>query len=201
MSVFRLSVLAAATALSGAAAQAATCPATPAVGTACYDVTATVTADNSGTYLGDTGTGTLIFDTVALAAAGGNTSFLASGSRFDFVFDIFGQTFTDADDTDSSLTFESSVPTNWSLVVSESFGSSPTAIDDPFINGFFSEFVFTGGNLTLTDPETVAVNLSVDDTAPPPAIPLPASVWLLGGGLLGLGVWTRRRRQDRPSSV
>lgn len=200
MSLARLPVIATAALLGSAAlASASTCPATPAPGTACYDIVATVTADNSGVYLGQTGTGTLSYEFGPVDAAGGNTTLfstsasfpISSPELFDFQLHIFGQTFTDTADTDSSLTIVNSDPSEWSLLISRFLGTSPITLSDPDIRSFGST-----SNLVSTGETTLSVNLIVDDTATPqPApVPLPASVWMLGAGVLGAGLWARRRK-------
>lgn len=210
MSFFRVSAAAAVATLLGAGASSALSCADVTVdpSNACYTVQATVTQDNTGNFIGDTGSGIL---TYALADIPpftdpnfGNQTFYAepfpllpspgTTPLFDFQFDIFGQTFTDADDTDSSLEVQTFVPTNWSLVVSETAGSSPTSIDNPNILGFITEL--GGSNLvpTAQGGGELAVNIIVDDIGDPEIIPLPASVWMLGAAVLGAGVWVRRRK-------
>jgi hypothetical protein len=200
LSLARLPVIATAALLGSAAlTSASTCPATPAPGTVCYDIVATVTSDNSGTYLGQTGTGTLSYEVGPVDAAGGNTTLFSTSASFpslspglfDFHLDIFGQTFSDPADTDSSLTIVDYDPSDWSLLISRTLGSSPFAISDPNIVSFGSI-----GSLALSGNNALAIDLTVDDTATgaPAPVPLPAGFWMLGAGVLGAGLWARRRK-------
>jgi len=212
MSFFRVSALAAVATLLGAGTSAALPCSALSLGSsdACYDVLATVTQDNTGNFIGDTGVGTLTFSIDDLPPIGdpnfGTQTFFAepfpllpppaTTPLFDFRLDIFGQTFTDADDTDSSLQVDFFLPTNWSLVVSETAGTSPTSIDNPNILGFITEL--GGSNLVPTSQGggELAVNIIVDDIGgDPEIIPLPASVWMLGAAVFGAGAWARRWRK------
>jgi hypothetical protein len=210
MSFFRVSAFVAAATLLGAGASSALPCSALSLGTnvACYDVTATVTGDNTGNFIGDTGVGTLTYSLDDVPSdptdfpTFGNQTFFAEPFGlvpsltpvFDFQLDIFGQTFTDSNDTDSSLKVQTFLPTNWSLVISETAGTSPTSIDNPNILGFITEL--GGSNLVSTGQGTLAVNIIVDDFGgDPEIIPLPASAWMLGTALLGAGAWVRRRRK------
>ena len=46
-------------------------------------------------------------------------------------------------------------------------------------------------------PAIVANEAVIDGVAPPPAVPEPASLVLLGFGVAGVAVWKHRRRRDR----
>ena len=210
MSFFRVSAaVAVATLLGAGTSSALPCSAlslTP--DDACYDVTATVTGDNTGNFIGDTGTGTLKFDRTVLPGDPSETSTFGNGTLFatpplfvpgfenlfDFQLDIFGQTFTNPNDTDSRLDVQTFLPTNWSLVISETDLFSPTPIGDPNILGFLTELGDSNLVPTGQGQGQLAVNIIVDDIGEPEIIPLPASIWMLGAAVFGVGAWARRRR-------
>jgi len=162
------------------------------------DVDLTVTADNTGNFIGTTGTATLVYDDAALNAGNSfSVDYIAepvpffgvTPPGFDFNLNMFGQTFADPNDIDSILKVTTTIPTRWSLSISESDATSPTAITDPAILGFS-----TSGSLI---PDIVnnrySVNVIVNDIVAP--IPLPATASLLGAGLFLLGAFVRRRRK------
>ena len=49
-------------------------------------------------------------------------------------------------------------------------------------------------------PAIVANKAVIDGVAPPPTVPEPASLVLLGFGVAGVAVWKHRRRRDRRDS-
>lgn len=176
---------------------------------ACYDVDATVTSSTTGNFIGTTGFGTLVFDNQDIldlpADEQDNVQHFATlppfslDLEFDFTLDIFGQSFSDVDDPISNMITSFFLPTEWSVIISEVTGSNPVAIDQPGIltiatDPFSLDTVFDGQGNPV--PGRLSIDVLVDDfeTSPPNVIPLPASAWLLGAGVLGAGAFARRRR-------
>lgn len=153
---------------------------------------------NTGAFFGETGTATITYDDSSLVLGTGNMVSDAAASglaglfpEFDFSLNMFGQTFDDANDTNSFFLVTVGTPSDWDLSISEADPDHPTAIDDSLLLGF--SVISTGTNLTETAPGVFSADVIVNDLAAPNVIPLPASVLFLGAALGGLGFAARRR--------
>jgi len=153
-----------------------------------YDFTATIVDPASGPYSGLTGTGTFSYDDSQIPTSGssaGNINLFANFfgfPQFDFTLNILGQTFTDVEDPFANLNIRNYEP------ISFAFDVGAGVIDDPFIRRLRTVPVNTSGfNLTDLGDNQLAVDMIVE------VVPLPASIWMLGAGVLGLGAWARRR--------
>lgn len=132
--------------------------------------------------VGDSVTVAGTFDDAVLSGGTGTVSF-ASGSGNDFVITAGDYTFTEADDTSGGVypTLELSgggFDDFWFLSAIGATGY----FDSGF--GFFDGDDDNGGVITGT---------WLDFSMTPVVIPVPAAVWLLGSGLLGLAGVARRK--------
>jgi hypothetical protein len=93
--------------------------------------------------------------------------------------------------TDVSGTWMMADPvTTWGSNVNSTCPASICGTDRLYVN---SDFINSGGS--VAELSNVRA-FSVDDFVPPAAVPVPATVWLFGSGLLGLVGVARRRKSS-----
>ncbi len=146
-------------------------------------VNATIITNNlfgevlSGSFAGTTGSGSFSYDNTLITGVGDE---MLLGTEFDLEFTIFGQTFTNADDIDypefPELVFFDGLVVAIDFVVEG-------IINEPGVDNFSIIDLFE------VAPGEFETEVNVNQTA----IPVPASVWLLGSGLLGLVGVARRK--------
>jgi len=148
-----------------------------------------------GTFIGETGSGSVTFDDALLTGAGEESLTPENGLTLNFI--IFGQTFFESDDIDytvePSLDFRDGVIVALDFIVNEVNGDTLTDIDLEGVFGFdmlnVTQSIDGGGEISIFG----AVN--VDETG---VVPLPGALALFAAAIAGLGGSTRRRKRQTP---
>jgi len=135
-------------------------------------------------YSGTTGIGSFTYDDSILD--GGGNGIASTGNGLTLTFTLFGQTFTQSDDTDfpdyPQLTIVNFTPTLLDFQVWE-HGANPVPINQPGVEAFYTVSVLTAGSTTDFDHD---INVDV--------VPEPATSALFG---IGLAAFFRSARRQR----
>ena len=163
-----------------------------------YDFTAFVT---NGTYLGETGMGTFTYDTDNLETD--SPTIRAGSGGLTVTLDLFDQTFTQENDVDfghspsaPSVVFDDITapdkPSQLDFWVSETCSPGMECDSDRVITPIDRDGVmgFGGWSLIYNDVEN-RYYWEVHVIEP---VPVPATVYLLGSGLIGLMGFVKRRK-------
>jgi hypothetical protein len=169
-----------------------------------FPVSMTGTIPNTEATVTTSGTGTGSLDnagafpygltttvTVDAAAFGITTTAVVTGT------DSFGGTFAAGTLTVTSATEDNTSCTGSSLVCTQvtlNMSASAAATGSITLAG---GSVTTGSAGAGLSNFTIGAGTAVGTSTPPPAVPLPPAVWLLGSGLLGLIGTARRRMANR----
>jgi hypothetical protein len=157
--------------------------------TIAYNLSGTVIT--TGPFFGSTGSGSFSYDDSFVTGSGTET--INPSSSLKVHFTIFNQSFTEANDLDAAfgapdLTLIDGVPVFLDFYLSELADGASTnivSINEPGIIEI-DTWNLSGINLTqITDGFEVTVSVS--------AVPIPATFWLFGSGLVGLIGLMRRK--------